>query len=206
VLCDKFCTINLQYLEKKARHKAEHCLGFQYIHRYLVICSLGCGRGACKSGPHHVVVALWGRWGNAQVTASGSLGSYNELAFTASTPISGLISSLDMCLNLTRLTFSPSLPNHKHNMRTFSLLIPTAYFTIALAQTCYLPNTTPLPSTGDFFPAFQPCTSGGPLTICCATNRTRDPGGDARDGEVKDECLPNGLCQNRRIKNGVMMK
>jgi hypothetical protein len=91
-------------------------------------------------------------------------------------------------------------------MRTFALLISSTYLTVALAQTCYLPNGTPLPSTGDFFPAFQPCTSGGPLTVCCATNRTGEPGGDARNGEVKDECLPNGLCQNLRIKNGVKNK
>jgi hypothetical protein len=91
-------------------------------------------------------------------------------------------------------------------MRTILYLFPSACLTVVLAQTCYLPNGTPLPSTGDFFPAFQPCTSGGPSTICCATNRTREPGGDARDGEVKDECLSNGLCQNRRIKNGVEMR
>ncbi|KAH7413984.1 hypothetical protein DE146DRAFT_762503 [Phaeosphaeria sp. MPI-PUGE-AT-0046c] len=74
---------------------------------------------------------------------------------------------------------------------------------VALGQVCYLPNGSPLPSIGTFFPAFAPCTSGGPSTVCCATNRTGEPGGDVKNGEVKDECLPNGLCQNRRVRNGV---
>jgi len=41
---------------------------------------------------------------------------------------------------------------------------------------------------------YQPCNSAsGPTSMCCATNRTNAPG-TGRD--VRDSCLPNGLCQN----------
>jgi hypothetical protein len=71
------------------------------------------------------------------------------------------------------------------------------------AQFCYGPDGSKLAQDGAFFSSMQPCTSGGPSTICCATNRTNSAGGDIKNGDTKDECLANGLCQNRVTTNGV---
>lgn len=44
---------------------------------------------------------------------------------------------------------------------------------------------------------YQPCNSiPGSASMCCATNRTTSPGGNAPGGAVtRDSCLSNGLCQ-----------
>ena len=60
---------------------------------------------------------------------------------------------------------------------------------VVLSQ-CYSPDGRLDPS-----PDFLPCPGS---TICCAINRKNFPGGNVtRDGYTRDECLPNGLCQNR---------
>lgn len=83
------------------------------------------------------------------------------------------------------------------------MLLILSILSIAHAQSqCYSPDGNALPSDGSYFSAFQPCTSGGPSTICCATNRANPAGGDRSKGDTKDECLPNGLCQNRSLKSG----
>ncbi|KAF1846992.1 uncharacterized protein K460DRAFT_413805 [Cucurbitaria berberidis CBS 394.84] len=65
--------------------------------------------------------------------------------------------------------------------------------TLAQRSPCYFANGTVLPDE-EFYNSYQPCTSGGPPTICCAFDRP-NPAGGIRD--TVDECLPNGLCQNR---------
>ena len=51
---------------------------------------------------------------------------------------------------------------------------------------------------------YMPCSASGLTTICCGLNRSNPAGGDDSGGFTKDECLPNGLCQNRVVKNGTM--
>jgi hypothetical protein len=74
------------------------------------------------------------------------------------------------------------------------LLLSLASLPLALA-TCFLPNGTSTDSAGA-----QPCSSDptNPLrSTCCNTNWDNPPGSDVKFGSTKDECLPNGLCQNR---------
>ncbi|KAF2833468.1 hypothetical protein CC86DRAFT_311307 [Ophiobolus disseminans] len=73
----------------------------------------------------------------------------------------------------------------------------------AQSGTCYLANGNPLPKDPTWYDMFRPCTFNGPSTTCCALNRSVPPGGDPAKGNVQDECLPNGLCQNRYMKNGT---
>ncbi|KAF2029435.1 hypothetical protein EK21DRAFT_21917, partial [Setomelanomma holmii] len=68
---------------------------------------------------------------------------------------------------------------------------------------CYNIDGNRLPNDPTFYNMIAPCTPPGPSSICCATNRTNSAGGDAANGDTKDECLANGLCQNRVTKNGV---
>lgn len=42
-------------------------------------------------------------------------------------------------------------------------------------------------------PSFQPCGN----SMCCATNRTNPPGGNYDHGFTADQCLENGLCENK---------
>lgn len=75
---------------------------------------------------------------------------------------------------------------------TFSLALASSPFVHA---TCFLPNGTANPSTGA-----APCSSdpSDPLSaVCCNTQWSNPPGGDLKFGQPQDECLPNGLCQNR---------
>jgi hypothetical protein len=67
--------------------------------------------------------------------------------------------------------------------------------TYAQAATCYFANGTALPNTPDYA-SYQPCASG-PVTTCCGTNRALPAGAIRNEGFTSDECLPNGLCQNR---------
>ncbi|OAL48511.1 hypothetical protein IQ07DRAFT_571266 [Pyrenochaeta sp. DS3sAY3a] len=70
----------------------------------------------------------------------------------------------------------------------------------AVAQSkCYFANGTPLPYNDDAFNDYQPCFGVG--GICCGLNRRNPSGGYERDGWTVDECLPNGLCQNRVIND-----
>lgn len=55
---------------------------------------------------------------------------------------------------------------------------------------CYWPDGTLNTDS-----AIQKCPNSN---TCCALNRAIEPGGDiTKGGAVRDECLPNGLCQNR---------
>ncbi|KAF2473535.1 uncharacterized protein BDR25DRAFT_123754 [Lindgomyces ingoldianus] len=64
----------------------------------------------------------------------------------------------------------------------------------ALAK-CYFSNGTIVTD-----PIYEACPNVP--TVCCALNRSNPPGGDIADGETADECLPNGVCQNRFVSNG----
>ncbi|KAF2852485.1 hypothetical protein T440DRAFT_506405 [Plenodomus tracheiphilus IPT5] len=78
-----------------------------------------------------------------------------------------------------------------------ALLAGTSY---AQSATCHFANGTALPDS-PVYNEFEPCTAG-PTTICCASNRALPPGAvrDGTAGGTRDECKPNGLCQNRYIK------
>lgn len=61
--------------------------------------------------------------------------------------------------------------------------------------TCFLPNGTAHQDEGT-----SRCSSisGSPLyNTCCQTQWPNPPGGDVINGPTADECMPNGLCQNR---------
>ncbi|KAF2792956.1 hypothetical protein K505DRAFT_418116 [Melanomma pulvis-pyrius CBS 109.77] len=62
-------------------------------------------------------------------------------------------------------------------------------------SSCYLPNGT---SPDDKWTA--PCSSdpSNPLhSTCCHTQWANPPGSDIKYGPTQDECMSNGLCQNR---------
>jgi len=84
-------------------------------------------------------------------------------------------------------------------MRSFTILFAAIFATRTThAQSCYFANGTVLPNTPGYN-EYEPCTSG-PSTICCGTNRALPPGVSRTPGSfVRDECLPNGLCQNRYL-------
>lgn len=89
-------------------------------------------------------------------------------------------------------------------MRSLLLLSVTVIFaarTVQSLDTCYFANGTALPDDPNYN-EYQPCTSG-PTKICCGINRTNPAGGNGSLGFTVDECLPNGLCQNRVETNGV---
>ena len=84
------------------------------------------------------------------------------------------------------------------------LIVPVIFFAqriSAQSGTCYFANGTALPNDPGYN-EYQPCTSG-PSTICCGINRANPAGGDSSKGFTVDECLPNGLCQNRITTDGV---
>ena len=57
---------------------------------------------------------------------------------------------------------------------------------------CYYPNGTQVTNT----PVWQ--CSDGVITICCTLARDTPPGGETNvTGYTRDECLSDGLCQNR---------
>lgn len=80
-----------------------------------------------------------------------------------------------------------------------SIIVPCSVL-LALCRlvisACYLPNGT---APND--PGIQQCSfdSTNPLyNTCCHTKWENAPGNDIKNGgPTKDECLPNGLCQNR---------
>jgi hypothetical protein len=80
-------------------------------------------------------------------------------------------------------------------MRSFVLiaLLPIT----ALAQTCYSPAGLPVQKE-----EVVPCALDGVTSICCYTNRTREAGMSHEGGATADECLPNGICQNRFTYQG----
>ncbi|KAF2451078.1 hypothetical protein P171DRAFT_516804 [Karstenula rhodostoma CBS 690.94] len=66
------------------------------------------------------------------------------------------------------------------------------------SSTCYYANGTEITNT-----EFRQC-SDGVTTICCALGRENTPGNETNEmGWTQDECLPNGLCQNRLRIGGV---
>ena len=95
-------------------------------------------------------------------------------------PLSGRISDMQSLLSLTSLSL---------------LVLPTVAQT-GMVGTCYFANGTALP-TDPIYNQYQPCQSGGPSTICCGIFRDNVAGGNVTAGDTMDECLPNGLCQNR---------
>lgn len=102
-------------------------------------------------------------------------------------PSTGRISDMQSLLSLTSLSL---------------LVLPTVAQT-GMVGTCYFANGTALP-TDPIYNQYQPCQSGGPSTICCGIFRDNVAGGNVTAGDTMDECLPNGLCQNRATTtNGV---
>ena len=67
---------------------------------------------------------------------------------------------------------------------------------------CLFKNGTTLP-TGGVSDWYQPCPG---TAIYCALNRDNPPGGNGTLGFTQDECLPNGLCQNRAITRHGWLK
>lgn len=70
----------------------------------------------------------------------------------------------------------------------------TTIITLA-TSICFLPNGTSHDDQGT-----QPCSldPSSPLhNTCCHSKWENAAGGDLKFGQPKDECLPNGLCQNR---------
>lgn len=90
-------------------------------------------------------------------------------------------------------------------MKLLSHAVPATFlFRLALAQvsdqpTCYFANGTALPNRPGYL-QYQACNGS---SICCGLNRSNPPNGDRADGFTMDECLPNGLCQNRRTEDGI---
>ncbi|KAF3000243.1 hypothetical protein E8E13_007679 [Curvularia kusanoi] len=90
-------------------------------------------------------------------------------------------------------------------MKFVSTAIAAAcFFKLALAQvsgqpTCYFANGTALPKNPTYL-EYQACPGS---SICCGLNRSNPANGDPANGFTRDECLPNGLCQNRETVNGV---
>jgi hypothetical protein len=95
-------------------------------------------------------------------------------------PLTGRISDMQSLLSLTSLSL---------------LVLPTVAQT-GMVGTCYFANGTALP-VDPIYNQYQLCQSGGPSTICCGIFRDNVAGGNVTAGDTMDECLPNGLCQNR---------
>jgi hypothetical protein len=95
-------------------------------------------------------------------------------------PSTGRISDMQALLSFTSLSL---------------LVLPTVAMT-GMVGTCYFANGTALP-VDPIYNQYQPCQSGGPSTICCGIFRDNVAGGNITAGDTTDECLPNGLCQNR---------
>jgi hypothetical protein len=88
--------------------------------------------------------------------------------------------------------------------QAFRVCISLLSFTTTIfAHDCFFANGTSLPDASPYDQT-APCKEDGLTTICCALNRSNKPGGNLRDGYPADECLPNGLCQNRLVENGEM--
>ncbi|CAN9474288.1 unnamed protein product [Alternaria alternata] len=82
------------------------------------------------------------------------------------------------------------------SLTSLSLLVLPTVAQTGMVGTCYFANGTALP-TDPIYNQYQPCQSGGPSTICCGIFRDNVAGGNVTAGDTMDECLPNGLCQNR---------
>jgi hypothetical protein len=71
-----------------------------------------------------------------------------------------------------------------------------------MVGTCYFAHGTAIP-VDPIYNQYRPCTSGGPSTICCGIDRENVAGGNSTDGDTTDECLLNGLFQNRAVVDEV---
>ena len=83
------------------------------------------------------------------------------------------------------------------SMLHYILLQLAIIATVSARSKCFLPFGVPAT-----YPAYQPCSDdpSEPLSnICCQLNLPNLPGGNRSDGPVQQECLPNGLCQERSI-------
>lgn len=67
--------------------------------------------------------------------------------------------------------------------------------------TCYMPNGTQIPTEKDHIGKQWEACPNSPT--CCVLNRSNPAGGDLAMGLTKDECLPNGLCENDSVKNST---
>ncbi|KAL5461636.1 hypothetical protein PMIN06_002129 [Paraphaeosphaeria minitans] len=76
-------------------------------------------------------------------------------------------------------------------------LVFFASCTTLATATCYTPDGNAV--QGD---DIAPCSNdpSDPLShICCITNRPKAPGTSINASEIRDTCLPNGLCQNESL-------
>lgn len=72
---------------------------------------------------------------------------------------------------------------------------------------CRFDNGTLLPNNKQYG-QYAPCAETGSLAaVCCALIRDNEPGGNLSMGATRDECLPNGICQNRwtQSKDGLLV-
>lgn len=126
---------------------------------------------------------------NLRFSFSLSLGSFSFIFWVSFSSFSSLS------------TMSPpSDSSYCRRSRLHLFLILPALFTLARSQ-CYNANGTVATD-----PDYAPCSNStsDPLhTICCSLNRDNPPGGDPSvAGFTRDECLANGICQNKWSQNG----
>lgn len=82
-------------------------------------------------------------------------------------------------------------------LRLLQAAIVLLFCTAPVTATCYAPDGTVV-TTSDV----APCSSdpSDPLShVCCNLNRPKAPGTSTNASEIRDTCLPNGLCQNESL-------
>jgi hypothetical protein len=108
-------------------------------------------------------------------------------------------------LDLSPVEQRPNQPLRTTVRRSLPMMLSQASICVPLVlllsslpsslATCYLPNGTVHQDEGT-----SRCSSisSSPLyNTCCQTGWPNPPGGDVKNGPTADECMPNGLCQNR---------
>lgn len=81
--------------------------------------------------------------------------------------------------------------------RLLQALISYASCAAFAIATCYTPDGNEVEGYD-----IAPCSNdpSDPLShICCMTNRTKAPGTSTNASDIRDTCLPNGLCQNESL-------
>lgn len=137
------------------------------------------------------------------------VGTCMKLEFEMSLSKSGLIwmqhipSHKRLLAHLLPFTISRLRKRHRSAMSPVLRLIASFLLLLhacAAAQEfgkCRFSNGTLLPNTRQYG-QYAPCAETGSLSaVCCALIRDNEPGGNLSMGATRDECLPNGICQNR---------
>lgn len=94
-----------------------------------------------------------------------------------------------------------SLSTHPYDTSWAMRLLLAALFlgqcVLSSAATCYAPDGGERTSND-----IAPCSDdpSDPLShVCCNMNRPKAPGTSTNASEIRDTCLPNGLCQNESL-------